>query len=62
MKMTVIVVLLLVAAYWLFDHSAPLPFNHDQLGLHDHNVHRAIGVIILVFAGLMAWKWNPKKK
>ncbi len=60
-KIIVILILLLLAFYWLFDHYAPLPFNHESFGLYQHDIHRVLGVIFLIAAGLVAWKWKVKK-
>lgn len=61
-KVVVVVLLVLFGLYWLFDHSYPLPFNHEQFGLYNHTVHRWIGVVLLVVAGVVWWKWHHKKK
>lgn len=60
-KNIAIIVLVLLGFYWLFDHMAPLPLNHEQFGLYQHNIHRIIGVVLLAAAGLAAWKWKTKK-
>ncbi len=36
MKTLVIVILVLFGLYWLFDHAAPMPLNHEQFGLYEH--------------------------
>ncbi|TSC88224.1 MAG: Uncharacterized protein G01um10145_933, partial [Microgenomates group bacterium Gr01-1014_5] len=30
--MLTVVVLVILGLYWLIDHSAPLPLNHEQFG------------------------------
>lgn len=60
-KNIVVAVLVVLAVYWLFDHAAPLPLSHEQFGLYQHNIHRLMGVIFLVIAALVWWKWQPKK-
>ncbi len=62
MKTIAIIVLLLLAVYWLFDHHAPLPLNHDSLGLYNHTIHRIIGIVCLVAAVLVGWLWKPKSQ
>ncbi len=61
MKMLVIIVLVLLGLYWLIDHTAPFPLNHESFGLYAHNIHRVIGVAFLVAAGLVGWLWKVKK-
>lgn len=62
MKNLIVIVLIILAAYWLFDHHAPLPLSHDSLGLYNHTIHRIIGVVLLVGAVLVAWFWKPKNQ
>ncbi|HEX3095836.1 MAG TPA: hypothetical protein VHQ20_01815 [Patescibacteria group bacterium] len=61
MKNAIIIALVLLGLYWLLDHHAPLPLNHDSLGLYNHEVHRIIGVVCLVAAGVCAYLWKFKK-
>lgn len=58
MKNTILIVLILIGLYWLVDHAAPLPFNHESLGLYNHNIHRVIGLLFFAVAGFFAWKWK----
>ncbi len=58
MKILVVVLLVIFGLYWLIDHTAPLPFNHEQFGLFNHTIHRIVGVIFLIAAGLVVWKWK----
>ena len=45
----------------LTDHYPPLPLNHEQIGLGvNHMMHRIVGVIFLVSAVLVFWKWKAK--
>ena len=60
MKIIVVVFLILFGLYWLFDHYAPLPLNHESFGLYAHNIHRVIGVVFLLAAGLVGWFWKRK--
>ncbi|HSX58051.1 MAG TPA: hypothetical protein VLE47_02140 [Candidatus Saccharimonadales bacterium] len=62
MKILAVTLLILFGLYWLFDHYAPLPLNHESFHLYQHNLHRILGIVLLVAAGLVAWKWNPKSK
>ena len=55
-----VIVLVIIGLYWLVDHTAPLPLNHEQFGLYLHNIHGIIGVAFLVAAGLVWWKWKEK--
>ena len=55
-KVLIIALLVLLGFYWLLDHSAPLPLNHDSFGLYNHDIHRIIGVVLFVIAGVVAWK------
>lgn len=61
MKALAIVVLIILGIYWLVDHAAPLPLNHEDFGLYNHTIHRIMGIVFLALAGLVAWKWHPKK-
>lgn len=61
MKILVIIALVLLGIYWLIDHTNPLPLNHEQFGLYDHTIHRIIGVIFLVTAGLVGLFWKTKQ-
>lgn len=61
MKNAIVVLLILLGIYWLVDHTDPLPFNHEQLGLFNHAIHRILGIVLIIAAGLVAWKWNTKK-
>ena len=60
-KVLIIALLVLLGFYWLLDHSAPLPLNHDSFGLYNHDIHRIIGVVLFVIAGVVAWKWKGIK-
>ncbi len=60
MKTLVSIVLLLLGVYWLLDHHAPLPLNHDSLGLHNHTIHEIIGVVLLGIGIFFSWRWNRK--
>ena len=57
-----VIVLVIIGLYWLIDHTAPLPFNHEQLGLYQHNIHQIIGIVFLIVAGFVWWKWKEKQK
>ncbi len=59
MKTTIIIVLVLLGVYWLFDHYAPLPLSHESLGLYNHTIHRVLGVVFLI-AAVVVWKWKAK--
>lgn len=61
MKTIVIVVLVILGLYWLLDHRSPLPLNHEQFGLYNHTVHRILGVVLLVAAGVVGWLWKPHR-
>lgn len=61
MKMLVIIVLVVLGIYWLIAHTAPFPLNHEQFGLYQHTIHRILGVIFFIAAGLVGWEWKPKK-
>jgi hypothetical protein len=60
MKVGVIVLLVLIGLYWLIDHAAPLPFNHEQFGLYNHTIHRVIGIVFLIAAGVAGWRMNKR--
>ena len=58
MKNLPVIFLIILGIYWLIDHSAPLPLNHEQFGLFNHNIHRIMGALFLLSAGLVSWKWK----
>ncbi len=58
MKNLVIVLLVLLGLYWLADHFAPLPLNHESLGLYNHASHRVLGFVFLVLAAFFTWLWK----
>jgi hypothetical protein len=60
MKKVIVIILVILGIYWLVDHYAPLPLNHESFGLVEHGIHRIIGVVLLVVAALVAWKWKRK--
>ena len=62
MKNIVIIVLVLLGVYWLVDHYAPLPLNHESFGLYNHTIHRAIGIVCLGLAAFFVWRWKLKKQ
>jgi len=61
MKKSVVIVLVVLGLYWLFEHRPPLPLNHEQFGLYSHSIHRVIGVVLLIVAGLVGRFWQPQK-
>ncbi len=60
MKNLIVIVLVLIGLYWLVAHVEPFPLNHESFGLFNHMIHRIIGVVFLVAAGLVAWKWKKQ--
>ena len=62
MKILVTSTLVLLGMYWLFDHYPPMPFNHEQLGLYFHTIHRIMGLIFFIVAGVVWFKWSSKEK
>ncbi len=54
-KPIAVIVLVIIGLYWLINHTAPLPFNHEQFGLYYHNIHRIIGIAFLIAAGFV-WR------
>jgi hypothetical protein len=58
MKALVVILLVIIGLYWLIDHAAPLPLNHESFGLYNHTIHRIIGVVFFVAAGIVWWKWK----
>lgn len=59
-RIIAIIVLVSIGLYWLIDHTAPLPFNHERFGLYLHNIHGIIGVAFLIAAWLVWWKRKEK--
>ncbi len=54
LKTLVIIVLVILGFYWLIDHAAPLPLNHEQFGLYNHAIHRIIGIVLFIGAGIVS--------
>jgi hypothetical protein len=61
MKLAVVILLILLGIYWLVDHYPPMPFSHEQFGLYNHTIHRLMGIAFFIAAGVVYWKWQPKK-
>ncbi len=60
-KYLVFGILLFLGVYMLTVHYPPLPFNHEQIGLGvNHMMHRIVGIVLLVAAILIFWKWKSK--
>lgn len=56
-KQVILIVLILVGVYFLFDHTDPLPLNHEAIGLGaNHMAHSLFGVVLFVAAGFVWWK------
>jgi len=54
-----LIVLKLTGVYFLLFHSAPLPLNHDAIGLPpNHGMHAVFGAVLILVA-MHLWK---KKK
>jgi hypothetical protein len=60
MKKLLIILLVLLGVYWLFDHTDPLPLNHEQFGLYEHTIHQVVGLVFLVVAGLVGFLWKKR--
>lgn len=58
MKKLIILLLVVLGIYWLVDHTAPIPLNHEQFGLYNHTTHRILGMVFFIAAGLAWWKWK----
>lgn len=57
-----ILVLVLLGLYFLAVHTAPLPLNHEAIGLGtNHIAHRVFGIILLAVAGYL-WKSKGTQK
>lgn len=57
MKQRIIIVLILAGFYFLIDHRAPLPLNHEAIGLGtNHIAHSVFGIILLIVAGYLWWR------
>jgi hypothetical protein len=61
MKNLIIAALVVLGLYWLFDHYAPWPLNHESLGLFYHTAHRIVGVVCLALAVFFTWFWKFKR-
>ncbi|MBP9815573.1 MAG: hypothetical protein KBC63_04645 [Candidatus Levybacteria bacterium] len=63
MKQLIVIVLVLAGLYFMFDHTDPLPLNHEAIGLGvNHMAHSLFGIILLVVAGFVWWKSRKEKK
>ncbi len=58
MKTTIVTILIVLGLYWLLDHAAPLPLNHESFGLYEHGIHRIIGVVLLIVVLIVGAKWK----
>ena len=57
-----VVVLALFGFYMLLVHKAPLPLNHEAIGLGtNHLAHGIVGALLLVGVGFL-WHKNKKNK
>lgn len=62
MKQLIIIVLILVGFYFLIDHRAPLPLNHEAIGLGtNHIVHSVFGIILFIAAAYLWWRNKGNK-
>ena len=62
MKQLIIIVLILVGFYFLIDHRAPLPLNHEAIGLGtNHMAHSIFGILLFIAAGYLWFKGRSKK-
>jgi hypothetical protein len=59
----VFVLFVIVGLYFVLFHRAPLPLNHEAIGLGNmHFVHDIIGVVLIGIAGLIWWRsWRSTK-
>ena len=63
MKKFVILFLILLGLYFVFDHRYPLPFNHEQIGLGvNHFGHTIFGVVLVLIAVFIWLKEKNKSK
>lgn len=60
MKIFVVVLLIIAGLYWLIAHTDPFPFNHESFGLYYHTIHQIMGIVFLIAAGFVWWKWKAK--
>jgi hypothetical protein len=57
MELGLIVICSIAGVYFVLFHKAPLPLNHESVGLGTlHFVHDIIGVVLLGIAGLIWWR------
>lgn len=50
------IVLVLAGLYMAFDHTPPLPLNHEAIGLGAmHAAHTIFGVILLIAGVVVFW-------
>jgi hypothetical protein len=61
MKNIIVIVLVVLGLYWLLDHTGPF-LSHESFGLYAHSIHRIIGVVLLIVAALVAWKWKGNNR
>lgn len=62
MKQLIIIVLILVGFYFLIDHRAPLPLNHEEIGFGtNHIAHSVFGIILFIAAGFLWWRNKGNK-
>lgn len=56
MKKYIIIVLVLLGIYFVFDHKDPFPLNHEAIGLGvNHTAHSIFGLVLFIAAGGIWW-------
>ncbi len=63
MKQLIVIVLVLASLYFIFDHTDPLPLNHEAIGLGvNHIAHSIFGIVLFIPAGFVWWKGRRKRR
>ena len=56
------IVLVLAGLYMAFDHTPPLPLNHEEIGLGAlHTAHTVFGAILLIAGVVVFWLGRRRK-
>jgi len=63
MKNLIIIVLVIAGLYFVFDHTDPLPLNHEAIGLGvNHIAHSIFGIVLFIPAGFLWFTGRNKSE
>ena len=63
MKKVAMILLVIAGLYFVFDHTDPLPLNHEAIGLGvNHIAHSIFGIVLFIPAGFLWFKGRRSSK